>query len=222
MSRPPNEKFVLLFEAAKRSFLMAEILVDRLRHELAVVESLIRSSTEVGQHIAPALLSCVAFVDFAHRFGELVDQLPLLRKDAPETRKLRAALMCVEDARHHLQHLRGDLSSNDKIDYPLLGSISWISGDICFMASLSQPNGASSATMAYDSVNRCWVAKYQYRLRTTQIDPESVLAEMRNTFDWIISKVTFTDPNLALLQWGKTQCIGFILKVKDTPADSQL
>jgi hypothetical protein len=131
--RRPEEKFVLLFEAAKRSLLATERLFQRLTRDLAELQPELEGGIKIGEKAVSPLLSAVAFVDFAHRFGTIVDSLPLLTKRAPELRKLQVALSPVETARNHLQHLRGDLSSNADIDYPLLGSLSWTCGDAVYV-----------------------------------------------------------------------------------------
>jgi hypothetical protein len=204
--RTPQQKFVLLFEAAKRSLLSAQMIISRLGDELSSVEPDIRAGVKIGEKITPALLSCVSFVDFAHRYGELAAQLPMVNKSAPEMRELKAALGTVEVMRHHLQHLRGDLSSNDEIDYPILGSVSWASGDDCFTAYLTQPTSSSVAGLGYDLQEKRWLAKYQYRVRETHVDLDTALAAMQSNYSWIVTVATFEKPEDSVLTWGETHC----------------
>jgi hypothetical protein len=136
-----------LFEAAKRSLLIADTTLKRLDAELKALEPDILASVNIGERAVPALLSCITFVDFAFRYGEVVDQLPTLSKKESAMRDLKVALKPIGVARNHLQHLRGDLSSNEGIDYPLLGSIAWASGDRCFVSFLTQPTVSSVPTI---------------------------------------------------------------------------
>ena len=118
MSRTPEQKFCLLFEAVKRSLLAAQTLQQRMADDLAALERDILAGAEINERAASPLLSGVSFVDFAHRFGCLVDSLPLIKKNTPELRKLKAVLAPVELARNHLQHLRGkdELSTNEEVE----------------------------------------------------------------------------------------------------------
>lgn len=224
MYRTPQEKFILLFEAAKRSLLAAEMLLQRLAAEVAGLSKDIDQSVDIQDRAVQPLLSAVAFIDFAHRFGSVVDSLPLISKKAPALRKLRTALRPVEAARNHLQHMRGDLSSNANIDYPILGSLSWAHESSSYTIFLSQPTKADTFSIAYDIQSQCWAARHQYTVKNATIDLDAVLAEMRNMYDWIVQAITFSDPSFAELKWGKTQSIGLrimeIVKAQQgVPAD---
>jgi hypothetical protein len=216
-ARRPEEKFVLLFEAAKRSLLATQRLFQRLIQDLAELEPELDQGVDVGEKAVSPLLSAVTFVDFAHRYGAIVDALPLLRKSSPELRKLRVALSTVEIARNHLQHMRGDLSSDDEIDYPLLGSLSWTRGDAGYLLAFSQPTAKMNQySIAYDSENRCWTAKHVYRVKDTAIDLDLVLGEMGAAYSWIVGKVRFSIPDLASLKWGATQGVAFRFRVNES------
>src|SRR5580698_5383766 len=132
MNPTPEEKFSLLFEALRRSLLAAQVLQKRLADDLASLESDMLAKLEINERAVSPLLSAVSFVDFAHRFGSLVEALPLLKKKQPELRQLKAALVQIEVARNHLQHLRGDLSQNQEVTFAVLGSLAWTNGDHAF------------------------------------------------------------------------------------------
>lgn len=212
MSRTPQEKYVLLFEAMKRSLLAADMLLQRLASEVSALENDIDLRIDIEGRAVLPFLSAVAFVDFAHRFGSIVDALPLINKRAPEIQRLRAALAEVEKARNHLQHMRGDLSSNEDIKYSVLGAVAWAGGQSSYTIFMSQPTPAEAASLVYDRQEHCWVAKHQYSIKDATINLDVVLSEMRGTYEWIISTVQFSDPEFAKLKWGETHA--FCLRVQ--------
>jgi hypothetical protein len=205
--RTPQEKFILYFEAAKRSLLACQTLLDRLEQELAVIEPHLAPTGEVNELIVPALLSAVSFIDFAHRFGELMAAMPLVPTKLPELRGLRTALQPVEQIRNHLQHLRGELATNDPVDYPLLGSIAWAQGRQSFAVAMGQSTQSTFASMVYDTVNDRWVARLRYSVGNTVVDFDPVLEEMKKAYAWLVERVKFSDLELSKLTWGRT--VGF-------------
>jgi hypothetical protein len=213
--RTPQEKFALLFEAAKRSLVASGKLLTRLAEDLVALESDFIRGIEIQELAVSPLLSVVAFIDFAHRFGSIVDALPLLKKRAPQLRQLRSALAPVEAARNHLQHMRGDLTSNAHIDYPVLGSLAWTNERTCYLLAFSQPTNAKHYSIVYDAHNQCWAAKHQYRVKDVTISLDSVLTEMRVAYEWITSVVEFSNSDFADLRWGKTQLMAFHISVNE-------
>lgn len=213
MNRTPSDKFILLFEAVKRSLLAADAFLKRLSDELSSLESDISASIEVGERAIPPLMSAVAFIDFAHRFASIADALPLINKSAPEMRRLKKAMAPVEKVRNHLQHMRGDLSSNAPVTYPLLGALAWANGSSSFAVLLSQPTNATASSLVYDSVRAAWIPQRQYTVKNVDIDLDGVLMEMHAVYSWITSIVQFSDPSIAELSWGKTQSLGFHIVV---------
>lgn len=220
MNQTPEEKATLLFETAKRSMLAAEALLNRLTEDLSSLERDINDGINIEDRAAPPLLAAVTFIDFAHRFGTVVDALPLISKKAPEIRQLTNALASVVAARNHLQHMRTDLSSNEEIDYPLLGTLMWSNGGVSYTMFLSQPTKTNTYSMVYDARNGCWVAKHQYQVKNTIIDLDAVLEQMRNTYTWIVSRLKFSDSEFPLPKWGKTQAFAFRITVNNTEGGS--
>jgi hypothetical protein len=194
----------------KRSLLAPDMLLQRLASEASALESAIDLRINIEGRAAWPLLSAVAFVDFAYRFGSIVDSLPLINKRAPEIRRLRAALAEVEKARNHLQHMRGDLSSNDDIKYPVLSAVAWASGQSSYTIFMSQPTTPADAhSLVYDRQERCWVAKHQYTVKDATINLDAVLSEMRGTYKWIVSAVQLSDSEFMKLKWGETHVFCF-------------
>jgi hypothetical protein len=219
MDRTPQEKFLLLFEAAKRSLLSAELLLQRIADELDEVTRDIDSGITVEDRACLPLISCVSFVDFSFRFHSLVQALPMIKSTRPELLRLNSALSSVETARHHLQHLRGDLSSNASIEYPLWGSLSWVRHDNVYSMCLSTPvQTYNFASLSYDRHEHVWTAKHVYSLHEVTIDLDSVLGEMKRAYLWIASAVQSPNASIAELKWGGTFACKMSLKnVPESP-----
>lgn len=209
MKRSPQEKYVLLFEAMKRSLLAADHLFSRLDSELSALEAHIDGQQDLKEQAILPLLTSISFIDFAHRFRFIADALTLINKKAQEMRDLTNTLAEVEKARNYLQHMRGDLSVNDEIKYPLLGSILWARGAKSYTVVLSQPTSANAYSLVYDRFNQCWVSQYQYKVKDATVDVEIVLAKMKETYDWIAKAIEFSDPEFSELKWGATYAYGF-------------
>ena len=209
MTRSPQDKFSLLFETARRSLLASDLILSRLTEELSALEPDIQSKIDIQGRAASPLLAAVALIDFSHRFGSVVDALPLINKKTIELRLLRETLESVETARNHLQHMRGDLSASAPVDYPLLGAISWANGNSSYTICMSQPQTADIHSLAYDTHNMCWATTLQYTVKRTAIDIPRVTSAMHRAYQSIASNVDFLDPSQSSLAWGGTLAFGF-------------
>jgi len=217
MRRPPQEKYSLLFEAAKRSLFAGRIIADRLTQELMALQQDIHSNTDIGERAIPPLITAAAFVDFCHRFGSVVDAMPLVNKKSAAIRALREALKNVEIARNHLQHMRNDLSSNEPIDYPILGSVSWVDDGCCYSICASQPAAAEYFSIAYNTQANEWETTCQYTVKRISIDVPDTLKQMNRTYDWLVSISTFSDPSVAELRWGQTSALAMRMNIANGP-----
>ncbi|GAB3095572.1 hypothetical protein GCM10027159_13710 [Lysobacter terrae] len=213
MTRSPQEKFVLLFETARRSLLASDLILARLTQELAALEPDIQSKVDIQGRAASPLLAAVALIDFSHRFGSVVDALPLINKKTIELRLLRETLESVETARNHLQHMRGDLSASSTVDYPILGAISWANGSSSYTICMSQPQTADMHSLVYDTHNKCWVTTLQYTVKHTAIDIPRVNSAMHRAYQSVSSSVDFLDPSQSSLSWGETLAFGFHVRL---------
>lgn len=218
MLQTKDTKFLLVLEAAKRSLIAAEILFARIVKELKSFEQSIEQSTELGQAAAIPLIDSASFVDFAHRFGTLVDSIPLIKKNAPQIKQLRNTLKVVVEARNHLQHLRGDLSANKDIDFPILGYLQWSDNKMNYIIAFTQSASFDIIGMSYDINNKEWEDGFEYHVNGKKINLGKILEEMRKSYDFITSQVECSDPSILKLAWGKTQTLGikFIEKNTDT------
>jgi hypothetical protein len=200
-ARAPAEKFPLVFEAAKRSLLVYERLRVRLMADLHSIEPMILARQSVTEKAADVLISAVAMVDFAYRYGQLVDALPLVNKKESAIRRLTGALGPVERARHHLQHMRGDLMTATAIEYPILGSIAWGAARQSFLLSFSHP-GATQPGLIWDREEEKFVSCLEYTVKDAFIDFDAVYFAMKDAFDWLAALIDSPAP-LAEYAWGE-------------------
>lgn len=213
-----DQKMQMLFEAARRSLFACELSLDRLMRELADLRPSIEAREELGARIIPPLISAVGFIDFAHRFGQTVDALPRIRKKSPELIRLREALKNIEYARNHLQHMRGDLGTNEPLDYPILGSISWIEDGWCFSVAAAQPIAADFASIAFDFQRGQWAGKVQYTVKRVPIELSETLDEMRRAYAFLLTLLVFDNPEESSPAWGKTSVAAFRLSTDEPSA----
>lgn len=209
--RSLEEKFNALFETARRSLFAADLTANRLMTELGELESPVEAQEDIGSRAIAPLVTAAGFVDFAHRFGSIMDSLPMVNKKSTEMRALRNVLKDVEIARNHLQHMRGDLASNEQIDYPVLGALSWVNGEWCFSMCAAQPYQADFPSIAFNTQTKQWATTCQYTVKRISIDVPRTLRQMHAAYEWLISHMTFSNPSDAALTWGQTHSLRFRL-----------
>jgi hypothetical protein len=203
--RTLDEKLHALFEAARRSLYVAELTAKRLYFELAQLEPDIDNQRDIGERAIIPLITAVGFVDFSHRYGSIMDALPRISKKAAEMKALSSVLKPVEHARNHLQHMRNDLSSNERLDYPILGSLSWIGSGACYSMIAAQPYSSEITTIAYNLEGRFWATACKYTVKRSDIYVPETLNQMKITYDWLTSLMEFSDPSELELKWGRTE-----------------
>jgi len=215
--RSPQEKFVLIWEALKRSLLSAEILLKNTYAELDGIARDIDAGKVIEDRAAAPLISCLGFIDFAFRFKSLMDNLPMVSNRRPDMVRVQQALESVEEARHRIQHLRGELGTNEPVDYPILGSISWMAGNGVYSMALGTPIGKVEwPSLVFDRQQGKWTAAHIYKLKNAVVDLDVVIAEMRAAYNSVADSMTSPHPEsdefkaLKALKWGTT----FALKMQ--------
>jgi|GEM_PF-1043101 len=194
-------------------------MLKRVTDEVATLEDDLLSGVDVGERTVSPLLASVSFIDFAHRFGHIMEALPLVKKKAPELLRLKAALGPVEEARNYLQHLReaGELSSNAPIEFSVFGSLAWTHGDAAFVIAFAQssPN-VTQISPAFDAFNQRWTATHEYRVKNARINLQETLQEMKMAYEWLAKKITGGDPAFTALSWGSVQSFCFRMSITVT------
>jgi hypothetical protein len=210
------KRAVFYYESAKRSVLAAEALLKRLETELAELEPFLSNADEIAERFGPMLITAMSIVDFSHRFGQLMEGMPLLSKPVrrKHLQKLMGALTPVQEIRNHLQHLREELAAGADIDYPLMGSITWTKGQQCHaVALLTQGFEVTFPSMAYKAFEG-FVARYQYTVGSHFVLLDPVVATMRESFDWLAGIFKFSDPEYDKTGWGKVVATSFGMQVE--------
>jgi hypothetical protein len=211
-ARTREEKLVLLCEAAKRTLVTFDRMHDRLWRQLRELSPRIADVTALDEVSPEIYIDCMGLVDAAHRFGQLVDAMPLISKKAPQIRLLQQAVANIEEARNHLQHLRGELVGNAPIDYPILGSLSWAIDDGCYVLGFSQP-GAQIYSLVYDREERRWMNQLVYRVKQWNLDLDKTRTQLHAAFDWLRTQLATDPPHILDPSW--THSVGMRLTWQD-------
>ncbi|MBN1981475.1 MAG: hypothetical protein JW795_08090 [Chitinivibrionales bacterium] len=118
--------FIFYLESLRYSFRMAEIVNQRLDHDLAELEIAYEKKSETSHLSFTALLDAWSMIDNIFRIKELADQIPLIRKKD----RLFFLKKIGDDAeyfRHYIQHLRNEINTLPIQTNPLWGGLSWVS-----------------------------------------------------------------------------------------------
>ncbi len=199
-----GKRAVFYYEGAKRSVLAAEVLLKRLEKELTELEPVFHEPN-IADRFGPVLITAMGIVDFAHRFGQLMDGMPLLKKSlkGASVQKLQQALVPVNEIRNHLQHLRTELAAGPEINYPLMGSVTWVRDKQCFAAALlTQGFEVEFPSMAFGAFGIGYLARYQYTVASQSVPLDHLVATMRDCFNWLASIFSFSDPDYDKTGWG--------------------
>jgi hypothetical protein len=213
--------WLIFYESAKRSVLAAEVLLRRLEAELAELEPIFSDGENLSDRFGPVLISAMGIVDFAHRFGQLMDGMPLIKAPmrSSHLKNLKEALEPVTDTRNHLQHLREELAAGSSIDYPVMGSMTGIRGQQCYtVALLTQGFEVTVPSMVFGSLGIGYVARYQYTVASRGILLDRLVSTMRESFDWLASVISFSDPDYDKFGWGKAVAFSSSMQIEISTA----
>ena len=202
MKRSPQEKLVTLFDTAKKCLL----ILDRLFADLEQGAILASDSKNVQdrEHIVIGLyISVLGLIDYFHRFYQIILAMPLLNKDLPQVKKLEKLITPVKDCRNYLQHMRGDLSKNEPITYPILGGISWIHDSIN-VTLLSQQTTAQFSVpgIAYDRLLGKYVCEYQLSVGGYEIQIDTVYSGIKSFWSWLDNVSSIDPAHIKEYKWG--------------------
>jgi len=203
MDRTPQEKFVTLYDTAKKCLLILDHLYRKIEEGtlLATDASKIESDVSI---VIELYVSTLSFVDYLHRFYEIICGMPLLRKDLPELKKLGDAFLPVEECRNYLQHMREDLMANAPLKYPILGAISWIHEQRNYMLLSNQPTQNYDAPgIVYDRLAGTFVCKYQLVVGGHNIQLDTVYGHAKSFWTWLEKRAVIQPDEVKEYAWGK-------------------
>ena len=207
MMRNPQEKFVTLYDTAKKCLLILDHLYTDLENGTSLANDAAKVETD-SSIVIKIYIAALGLIDYFHRFHEIVSAMPLIRKDMPELKKLGEALSPVTECRNYLQHMRGDLMTNDPIGYPILGAISWIhEGRNHILFSNQATPSCSAPAIAYDQSEEKYICKYLLTVGGHEIQIDTVYTEVKSFWRWI-EKVAVIEPSqIKDYTWGKPTII---------------
>lgn len=207
MKRDPKEKFVTLYDTAKKCLLILDHLYGNLESRLSLVTDEPKVEAEPSI-ITEIYIAALGLIDYFHRFNEIVSAMPLIRNDQRELKRLGEFIAPVKECRNYLQHMRGDLMTNDAITYPVLGAISWIEKNRNYVLLSNQATqNFSTPGIAYDRFEKRYVCKYLLVVGGHEIQIDTVFSEVRLFWEWL-EKVAVIDPShIKDYVWGKPTII---------------
>jgi hypothetical protein len=202
MKRNPQEKFVVLYDTAKKCLL----ILDHLYADLENGTNQARDAAKIKKDpsiVTSIYISALGLIDYFHRVHEVVSAMTLIRKDQPELKKLTKAIAPVKECRNYMQHMRGDLMKNDSIDYPILGAISWIhEGRNYTLFSNQATQSFSLPGIAYDRFTENYVCKYQLIVGGHEIRLDTVYGEVKSFWAWLEKSVVIEPSHIKDYAWG--------------------
>ncbi|HEB72010.1 MAG TPA: hypothetical protein ENI77_05260 [Nitrospirae bacterium] len=202
-----QEKFVTLYETAKRCLL----ILDHLYTDLENGTSLASDATKVenDSSIVPGIyIAALGLIDYFHRFNGIVSAMPLIRKDRPELKKLGTAIKSVKDCRNYLQHMCDDLKQSGPIEYPILGSISWIfEGRHYILLSNQATQDWSASGIAYDRFAEKYICSYQLVVGGSEIQIDNVYTAVKSFWAWLEKSFAIEPSHIKDYTWGKPTII---------------
>ena len=203
MNRKPQEKFVTLYDTAKKCLL----ILDHLYSDFENGTMLAIDEANPGNNSAISIklyISALGLVDYFHRFHEIVSAMPLIRQDQQELKNLKKALEPVRECRNYLQHMRGDLMKNDPITYPILGAISWVSNGQCYVLFSNQATQIiKTYNIPYNEVSGEYICKYLLVIGGHEIQIDTTYAAVMSFWTWLDNVSVIKPPEIKDYSWGE-------------------
>lgn len=207
MERNPQEKFVILYDTAKKCLLILDHLYADFEKGTLLATDPAKVETD-SSVVTGIYISALGLIDYFHRFHEIISAMTLIRKDQAELKKLKNTLEPVKHCRNYLQHMRGDLMKNDPIQYPILGAISWIHEGRNYTLFSNQPtHGVSLPGIAYDTFAGKYVHKYLLIVGGYEIQLDTVYIEVKVFWAWLEKAIAIEPQQIKDYAWGKPMII---------------
>lgn len=127
LRHPPanlSRKQVVILDGIRYAADMAEIAYERLAKHLQFIAALDREPTV--KEIATGFIDAWSIVDSAHRFRDLITNLPGLKKNAPWVKVFEKRTDDVAELRDCVQHQLGEVDELIAGSGQLWGYLSWV------------------------------------------------------------------------------------------------
>ena len=207
MKRDPKEKFVTLYDTAKKCLLILDHLYIDLENGISLANDADKIESD-SSIVIEIYIAALGLIGFFHRLHEIVSAMPLIRNDQQELRSLRKSLKPVKECRNYLQHMRGDLMKNEPISHPILGAISWIHENrnyILFSNQATQDFRTPGIT--YDRFEEKYICKYLLIVGGHEIQIDTVYTEIKLFWAWLEKAVVIKPSQIKDYVWGKPTII---------------
>jgi hypothetical protein len=202
MKQNPQEKFVILYDTAKKCLLILDHLFADFEHATLQAENPTKVENDPSI-VTEIYISALGLIDYFHRFHEIVSAMTLIRKDRPELKKLGKEVAPVKECRNYLQHMRGDLTRNDPIAYPILGAISWVHEGRNYMLLSNQPTpNFSLPGIVYDTLAESYICRYQLIVGGHEIRIDNVYSEVKSFWAWLEKSIVIEPSHIKDYAWG--------------------
>lgn len=200
--RSPQEKFVTLYDTAKKCMLILNHLLLKIDKGCLAAEDSEKVKQDAGI-VIELYIDVLGLVDYLHRFHEIVSAMPLLRKDTPELRRLDQSLTRVEEVRNYLQHMRGDLMANGPLTFPVLGAISWVRGRKNYFLLSNQPVQMREAPgIVFDRLESKYVCNYQLAVGGHELKLDTAYDEAKRFWKWLEEHAVIQPEHVKDFAWG--------------------
>jgi hypothetical protein len=201
-TRSPGHRFATLYDTAKRCLIIVDEVYSDLEKHLESIRD--TGNTMNKSQIGIKIYMCVfSFIDFGHRFVQIVDAMPLLPKKRPEVKKLHSVMSALTSSRNYVQHIRNHLSKTESIDFPILGSMAWIADQRNYVLLPTQlTEGYGAPSIAYDTKEARYVCKYQFTIESHQIAIDIIYGEMKTFWKWLDGIAHITPAEIKTYEWS--------------------
>ena len=207
MKRDPKEKFVTLYDTAKKCLLILDHLYIDLENGISLANDADKIESD-SSIVIEIYIAALGLIDYFHRLHEIVSAMPLVRNNQPELRNLRKSLEPVKECRNYLQHMRGDLMKNDPITYPILGAVSWIHENRNYTLFSNQATqGFSAPGITYDRFEEKYICKYLLIVGGHEIQIDTVYTEIKLFWAWLEKAAVIEPSHIKDYAWGKPTII---------------
>ncbi len=196
-----EQRYATLYDTAKRNLIIIDVVYPdfvRLLNNISD-ESFVQNNNST---IPQLYLNAYSFIDFTHRFVQIIDSMPFLSKKQNEVRKLHTVTNQLKKARNYIQHIREHLIIIENINFPILGSISWIIGNKNFTILPSQTTNYSVLNIPFDNKTNKFVCSYMFFIETFQIPIDIIYNELKTFWKWLDNISKLTPSSLHSYEWG--------------------
>lgn len=193
-------KYVRLYETAKYCMLVIDSVYGKLENNIS---DLNKNTDEKAQKVSELYIDIYSLIDFYHRFDQIIDALPLITNKRHELKQLHSVLENVKNCRNYFQHIRQHLCKDEIIDYPILGSFSWINENKNYIIIPTQTTDKhGTAGIAYDTIKMKYVCEYKFSIGSYEIKLDIIYSEVKKFWNWLESVSVIEPKEIKKYEWG--------------------